>query len=46
MLPWHGCIADYPLPESLRGIVSEQDGSIDLDRLHHRLEELKPHVNV
>lgn len=46
MLPWYGRISDYPLPKYLREIVSEQDGSVDLDRLNHRIEELKPHVNV
>jgi hypothetical protein len=46
MLPWYGRISEYPLPKYLRGIVSEQDGSVDLDRLNHRIEELKPHVNV
>lgn len=45
-LPWHGRISEYPLPAYLRGIVGEKDGSIDYDRLHRRIEELKPHVNV
>ena len=46
MLPWWGRITDYPLPAYLKGIVSEADGSIDMERLSHRIEELKPHVNV
>jgi ATPase family associated with various cellular activities (AAA) len=46
MLPWHGRISNYPLPEYLREIVSEQDGSIDLDHLNRRINELEPHVNV
>ena len=46
MLPWHGRITDYPLPQYLKGIVSEDDGSIDKDRLTARLEELEPDVNV
>ena len=50
MLPWHGCINDYPIPAYLKGIVSDQigadDGNIDQERLTRRLEELKPHVNV
>lgn len=45
-LPWHGRISEYPLPAYLRGIVGEKDGSIDYDRLHRLIEELKPHVNV
>lgn len=50
MLPWHGCINDYPIPPYLSGIVSEKigvdKGHIDQDRLTARLAELKPHVNV
>ncbi len=46
MLPWHDRISDYPLPAYLRGIVSERDGDVDKDRLDHRIEELKPHVNA
>lgn len=46
LLPWHDRISNYPLPKYLRRIVSERDGSVDRDRLHDRLEELKPHVNV
>lgn len=46
MLPWHERINEYPLPPYLKGIISEIDGSIDLDRLAHRIGELKPHVNV
>jgi hypothetical protein len=46
MLPWHERITEYPLPPYLKGIISETDGSIDLDRLAHRIGELKPHVNV
>lgn len=46
MLPWHGRITEYPLPAYLKGIVSEADGSVDLERLHQRIKELKPHVNV
>jgi len=50
MLPWHGCISDYPIPSYLQGVVTDQisaeGGHIDQDRLTRRLEELKPHVNV
>ena len=46
MFPWYGRITDYPLPEYLRGIVSETDGSIDQDSLNQRIEELKPLANV
>jgi AAA+ superfamily predicted ATPase len=46
MLPWYGRISNYPLPDYLRGIVSDADGSIDLDRLNRRIEKLKPQVNV
>ena len=46
MLPWHGRITDYPLPQYLQGIVSETDGSIDVELLNRRITELKPHVNV
>lgn len=46
MFPWYGRITEYPLPEYLRGIVSETDGSIDQDRLNQRIEELKPLANV
>jgi AAA+ superfamily predicted ATPase len=50
MLPWHGCIDDYPIPGYLKGIVSAQvgadEGHIDWDRLSSRLEELRPLVNV
>lgn len=50
MLPWHGCISDYPIPPYLREIVTDQvgpdEGHIDRERLAHRLEELRPHVNV
>jgi ATPase family protein associated with various cellular activities (AAA) len=46
MLPWHGCVSEYPFPSYLREIVSNQDGSIDWDRLNRRIEELEPHVNV
>ena len=46
MFPWYGRITEYPLPEYLRGIVSETDGSIDQDRLNQRIEELQPLANV
>jgi hypothetical protein len=50
MLPWHGCISDYPIPPYLSEIVTDRvgpdEGHIDRDRLAHRLEELRPHVNV
>jgi hypothetical protein len=46
MFPWHGRITDYPLPNYLRGIVSETDGSIDQECLNQRIQELKPLVNV
>jgi hypothetical protein len=46
MLPWWGRISDYPLPAYLRGIVSERDGTVDLERLNRRIEELEPSVNV
>lgn len=46
MLPWHGRISEYPLPAYLKNIVSDVDGTIDIERLHRRIEELKPHVNV
>ncbi|HPA16147.1 MAG TPA: hypothetical protein PLU30_00270 [Verrucomicrobiae bacterium] len=46
MLPWHERITDYPMPPYLKGIVSETDGGIDVERLNQRIEELKPHVNV
>ena len=46
MFPWYGRITEYPLPEYLRDIVSETDGSIDQDRLNQRIEELKPLANV
>jgi ATPase family associated with various cellular activities (AAA) len=46
LLPWYNRIASYPLPTYLRGIVNESDGTIDLDRLSHRIKELQPQVNV
>ncbi len=46
MFPWHGRITDFPLPNYLRGIVSETDGSIDQECLNQRIQELKPLVNV
>ncbi|HKP05017.1 MAG TPA: AAA family ATPase [Chthoniobacterales bacterium] len=46
LLPWHNRIFDYPLPAYLKGIVSETDGTIDIDRLNRRIEELRPNVNV
>ena len=46
MLPWHGRITNYPLPQYLRNIVSEMDGSVDIELLTRRIEQLKPHVNV
>lgn len=46
MLPWHGRVSNYPLPQYLQKIVSDRDGSIDLDHLDRRIEELKPLVNV
>lgn len=46
MLPWHGNITDYPLPDYLKGIVSETDGSVDAERLQQRIQEIAPKVNV
>jgi hypothetical protein len=46
MLPWHGCISDYPVPRYLKDIVSQADGSIDVELLQHRIQELAPLVNV
>lgn len=46
MLPWHDRASSYPFPEYLRAIVSERDGDIDRDRLHRRIQELEPQVNV
>ena len=46
MLPWYGQMDNYPLPAHLRGIVSEIDGSVDLDALNHRIQQLAPNVNV
>jgi len=46
MLPWHGRITDYPLPDYLNKIVDSNTGEIDADQLDLKIEELKPHVNV
>jgi hypothetical protein len=46
MLPWWGRISEYPLPGYLRGIVNDQDGTVDMERLNRRIKELEPNANV
>lgn len=50
MLPWHGCIDNYPIPPYLKDIVSGEidatEGHIDQELLGRRIEQLKPYVNV
>jgi hypothetical protein len=46
MLPWHGRMTDYPLPDYLKSVIDQNTGEPDPEQLNQRIEELKPHVNV
>jgi hypothetical protein len=44
--PWSDCLADYPFPDHLEGLVNRFTGEVDRAELERRIEELKPHANL
>jgi ATPase family associated with various cellular activities (AAA) len=44
--PWADCLATYPFPPHLEGLIDRQTGDIDRDELQKRIAQLKPHANL
>jgi ATPase family associated with various cellular activities (AAA) len=44
--PWFDCLATYPFPAHLQGLVDLQTGNINRLELQNRIQELKPNANV